>query len=101
MAVRNLYTHPIGPDSLNRFEIVNTSGNRWGTESYASAQDARAEIRRFWRGVSGVDLAKFSVRPIASIALPSDLDKRTAYLIARRNVEGRPSQSLTSQDTSQ
>jgi hypothetical protein len=81
---RNIYTRPIGPDSPRRFEIVNSSNNCWGSDSFETEAAARDELKQFWRGVSGIDLSKFAVRSVSSILLPSELDARTARLLAAR-----------------
>lgn len=40
--------------------IRNVNGVQWGAENYPTRQDAEKELRSFWRGVSGVNLNKFS-----------------------------------------
>lgn len=44
------------------WEILNANLWRWGNETYPTREAAERELREFWRGVSGVDLKKFTIR---------------------------------------
>jgi hypothetical protein len=53
------------------WEIVNINKVRWGRETYPTKEAAEKELRDFWRGVSGVDLKKFTIRE-EGIAMNND-----------------------------
>jgi hypothetical protein len=44
------------------WEIVNVNGWRWGSETYPSEEAAKFELKTLWRGVSGVNLKKFTIQ---------------------------------------
>ncbi len=46
------------------WEILNPNLRRWGSETYPSREAAEDELRDFWKGVSGVNLKKFTLREI-------------------------------------
>lgn len=49
------------------WEIANTNGVRWGTETYPTRQAAELELKTFWKGISGVNLKKFTIREITPL----------------------------------
>lgn len=51
-------------ESQEEWEILNANSVRWGSETYPSQAAAEAELRTFWKGVSGVDLKKFTIRQV-------------------------------------
>jgi len=48
-------------DEMVEWEIVNLNGRRWGRDTYPTQEAAEKELRDFWKGVSGVNLKKFSI----------------------------------------
>jgi hypothetical protein len=52
------------------WEILNANNIRWGSETYPTREAAQEELRKFWRGVHGVNLKKFTIKEVAS-TLPS------------------------------
>lgn len=55
-------------DEMVEWEIVNLNGRRWGRDTYPTQEAAEKELRDFWKGVSGVNLKKFSIRKVAGVA---------------------------------
>lgn len=53
-------------DSPDRWEILNANYKRWGSDIYPSEEAARAELRDFWRGVSGVRLDRFTIQRVGA-----------------------------------
>jgi hypothetical protein len=53
---------------IAKWEILNANNFRWGDETYATREAADAELRSFFKGVSGVDLKKFTIRLVPSAA---------------------------------
>jgi hypothetical protein len=49
------------------WEILNAHYTRWGTETYPTREAAEQELRTFWRGVSGVNLKKFTIREVRPV----------------------------------
>lgn len=45
--------------------IFNDNNRQWGQETYPTEEAARAELRSFFRGVSGVRFERFSLREVA------------------------------------
>jgi hypothetical protein len=54
------------------WEIINSNQYRWGTETYPTREAAEQELKSFWKGVSGVDLKKFTIREVAWQARPHE-----------------------------
>jgi hypothetical protein len=46
------------------WEILNANMKRWGSETYPTREAALAELKAFWKGVSGVKLDKFTIREV-------------------------------------
>jgi hypothetical protein len=46
------------------WEILNAHMWRWGHETYPTREAAEAELRSFFRGVSGVNFKKFTIREV-------------------------------------
>lgn len=46
------------------WEILNANNVRWGSELYPSREAADAELRSFFKGVSGVRLDRFTIRHV-------------------------------------
>lgn len=48
------------------WEIATVNGKRWGSETYPTEDAAKEELKSFWRGVSGVNLKKFTIQQVAT-----------------------------------
>lgn len=48
------------------WEILNANMRRWGEETYPTRDAAEAELKSFFKGVSGVKLSKFTIREVAA-----------------------------------
>lgn len=46
------------------WEILNAHDRRWGNETFLTKEAAEQELKDFWKGVSGVDLKKFTIRRV-------------------------------------